>query len=175
MAHRRRETSGAALTNWLAVASSIIHRAMASYETGIQEFRVPGQSAAVAGASFLPRELSPARTSVHQTAEKAPPSRASTNACCSRAPRPILPGTREKKRMARLAGFPGGETTKVLMMMRSTLAASMAASTSAKFSDSIAERSLLVGVTPRAVSTTSAPEKAFVRAARSARDGTTAT
>jgi hypothetical protein len=142
MAQQRRETSGAALTNWLAVASSIIHRAMASYETGMHEFRAPGQSAAAAGASFLPRELSPARTSVHRTAEKAPLPRASTTACCSRAPRPILPGTQEKKRIARLPGFPGREASKVLMMMmRSTLAANMAASTSAAFSDSMAERS----------------------------------
>jgi hypothetical protein len=39
----------------------------------------------------------------------------------------------------------------------------------------MADLSALVGVTPRAVSTTSAPEKAFVRAALSARDVTKAT
>ncbi len=64
---RRRETSGAALTYWLTADSSIIHRAMASYETGIQEFGAPDQSAADTGGSFLPRELSPARASVHQS------------------------------------------------------------------------------------------------------------
>src|SRR5689334_18228766 len=107
LTQRHRETSGAALTNWLAAASSIIHRAIASYETGIQEFREPGQSTAATGASCLPRELSPARASVHRTPEKAPLPSASTTAWCSRAPRPILPGIQEKKRMARLAGFPG--------------------------------------------------------------------
>jgi hypothetical protein len=62
-----------------------------------------------------------------------------------------------------------------MMIIRSTPAANIAVSTSAAFSDSMADLSALVRVTPRAASTTSAPEKAFVRAALSARDVTKAT
>jgi hypothetical protein len=94
---------------------------MASYETGNQEFRAPLQSAVATGRSSLPRELTPARTRVHRRDENAPLPKASATACCSEAPRPTLPGIHEKKRMARLAGFPGSEARNVLTtMIRST-------------------------------------------------------
>ena len=139
---RRRDTSGAARTNSLAAASSSIHRPMASYETGNQEFRAPSQSAEATGRSSLPRELTPARTRVQRSDENAPRPSASTTACCSEAPRPIVAGIHEKKRMAQLAGFPGGEASSVLItMMRSTPAANIDSSTVAMFAESRAERS----------------------------------
>src|SRR5258705_6049794 len=91
-------------------------------------------------------------------------------------PRPIVPGIHMKKRMARLAACPGCEVSSVLMTtMRSKHAANIDSSTAAMFAESKAERSGVVAVTPRAVSTAPEPENASVRAARSARDGTTAT
>jgi hypothetical protein len=78
-----------------------------------------------------------------------------------------VPGIHEKKRITRLAGFPGGEAISVLIiMMRSTPAADIDSSTVAMFAESRAERSQLVDLTPRAVSTAPAPENASVRAAR---------
>jgi hypothetical protein len=172
---RRRDTSGAAWTNSLAAASSSIHRPMAPYETGDQEFKAPSQSRDATGRSSFPRELSPARTSVQRSEENAPLPSASITACCSRAPRPIVPGMHMKKRMARLAGCPGCEVSSVLMtMMRSTLAPNIDSSTAAMFAESKAGRSCVVAVTPRAVSTASAPENASARAAPSAKDWTTA-
>jgi hypothetical protein len=88
----------------------------------------------------------------------------------------MVPGIQEKKRMSRLAGFPGDAVRSVLITrIRSTPAANIACSTVSIFSESAAERSRLVDVTPRAVRTASAPAKAAVRAARSAREVTTAT
>ena len=64
---------------------------------------------------------------------------ASATACCSRAPRPIVPGIHMKKRMARLAGCPGCHVSSVLMtMMGSTPAANMAFSTAAMLAESSA-------------------------------------
>src|SRR5690348_8955039 len=151
---RRRDTSGAARTNSLDAASSSIHRPMAAYETGNQEFTAPSHVAEATGRSSLPRELTPARTRVQRRDENAPLPRASTTACCSEAPRPILVGIHENRRMARLAGVPGAEASSVLItMMRSTPAATIDASTVAMFAESSAERSSLVDVSPRAVST----------------------
>jgi hypothetical protein len=100
---------------------------------------------------------------------------ASATACCSVAPRPILPGSNEKNLIVRLAGLPGFAARSVLMMtMRSTCEASIVSSTVAMFADSSAERSWLVDVTPSAVSTASAPENAFLRSVQSVKDGTTA-
>jgi hypothetical protein len=173
---RRLDTMGAARTNALVAASSSIHRPMASYETGSEEFRAPSQSAEAAGRSSLARELTPARMSVQRSDKNALLPRASTTACCSLAPRPTLPGSHEKKRMARLARLLAGEASSVLMiMMRSTPAANIDCSTVAMFPESSADRSRLVAVTPRAVSTAVAPENASVRAAPSARDLTRAT
>lgn len=173
---RRRDTRGAAQTNLLASASSSIHRPMASYETGAQEFRAPPQSAAPTGGSFLPRELRPPRTSVQRSEENARLARASTTACCSEAPRPIAPGTHEKKRNIRLAGLPGSDASSVLITtIRSTPAANIDSSTAFMFAESKAERSALVEVSPMAVSTASAPANASVSAGRSAREVTTAT
>src|SRR5258708_8004219 len=42
--------------------------------------------------ALFPLALTPARTSVQRSDEKAPLPMASANACCSVAPRPILPG-----------------------------------------------------------------------------------
>ncbi len=173
---RRRDTSGAARTNSLAEASSSIHRPMATYETGAQEFSAPPQSAAATGGSLLPRELTPPRTSVQRSEENAPSPRASTTACCSEAPRPVVPGTHEKKRNARLAGLPGSDASSVFItIIRSTPAANIDSSIVAMLAESKAERSALVEVNPMAVSTASAPANASVSAARSARDVTTAT
>ncbi len=170
------ETSGAERTNLLATDSSSIHRPMSAYETGHHEFVAPGQSAEAIGCSARPREFTAARTSVHRSESKTPAPRASATACCSVAPRPTLPGIWEKKRMRRLAGLPGNEQSSVLiMMMRSTPAASMDSLTVAMFEESRVERSRVVVVTPRAVSTASVPENASVSAARSARDSTTTT
>ena len=147
---------------------------MSAYETGHHEFRAPGQSAEATGRSALPRELSAARTSVQRRGANTPAPMASTTACCSVAPRPRLPGIHEKKRIRRLAGIPGNEQSSVLiMMMRSTPAASIDSLTVAIFAESSAERSRVVAVTPRAVSTVSVPRNALVSAARSARDSTT--
>jgi len=162
---RGRDTIGAPRIKSLAAASSSIHRPMASYETGIQEFGALPQSAEATGRSSLPLKLTPARTRVQRSDANAPSPKASTTACCSAAPRPILPGILEKKRMAQLAGFPGREASSVLIIMRrSTPAASIDASTVAAFLESRAERSKLADVTPRAVSTASAAENACVRA-----------
>ncbi len=121
---RRRDTSGAARTNSLAVASSRIHRAIARYETGIQELSAPAQSAEATGRSSFPRAFSPPRTSVHRSDENAPRPSASTTACCSVAPRPMVPGMHENKRMTRLADLPSDEVRSVLITtIRSTPAA----------------------------------------------------
>jgi hypothetical protein len=88
----------------------------------------------------------------------------------------MVPGIQEKKRMRRLAGFPGDEVrSELITTIRSTAAANIACSTVSIFSESEAARSRLVDVTPRAVRTASAPAKAAVRVARSAREVTTAT
>jgi hypothetical protein len=87
-----------------------------------------------------------------------------------------VPGIHEKKRITRLAGFPGEEASSVLItIMRSTPADDIDSSTVAMLAESRADRSQLVDLTPMAVSTTPAPENASARAARSARDVTTAT
>jgi hypothetical protein len=173
---RRRDTSGAAQTNSLAETSSSIHLPIASYDTGAQEFRAPPQSAEATGRSFFPRELRPARMSVQRSEENAPLPRASTTACCSEAPRPVVPGIHEKKRNARLAGLPGmGASSVLITTIRSTPAANIDSSIVAMFAESKAERSELVDVSPRAVSTASAPVNASVRAGRSVRDVITAT
>jgi len=173
---RHRDTSGAARTNSLAAASSSIHRPMASYETGDQEFRAPFQFAEATGRSSLPREFRPPRTRVQRSDENAPLPSASTTACCSRAPRPVVPGIHMKKRMIRLAGCPGSEVSNVLIMtMRSTPAANIDSSTAAMFVESKAERSWVVAVTPIAVRTASAPANASMRAGRLSRDSTTTT
>ena len=170
------ETSGAARTKSLATDSSSIHRPMSAYETGDHEFSAPGQSTEATGRSALPRELTAARTSVQRSEAKTPLPMASTAACCSVAPRPMLPGIHEKKRISRLVGVPGNEVSSVLItMMRSTPAAIMDSFTVAMFAESSAERSRVAAVTPRAVSTASVPENASVRAAPSARDSTTTT
>ncbi len=170
------ETSGAARTNLSATDSSNIHRPMSAYETGDHEFSAPSQSAEATGGSALPRELTAARTSVHRSDAKTPLPRVSTTDCCSAAPRPMLPGIHEKKRMSRLAGIPGNEESSVLiMMMRSTPAAVIDSLTVAMFVERSALRSCVVAVTPRAVSTASVPENAFARATPSARDSTTTT
>jgi len=173
---RTLETSGAARTKSLATDSSSIHRPISAYETGDHEFSAPGQSPEATGRSALPRELTAARTSVQRSDAKTPSPMASTTACCSVAPRPILLGIHEKKRISRLAGIPGNEVSSVLIiMMRSTPAAIMDSLTVAMFAESNAGRSCVVAVTPRVVSTTSVRENASVRAAPSARDSTTTT
>jgi hypothetical protein len=87
-----------------------------------------------------------------------------------------VPGIHEKKRMARLAGFPGREVSNVLITtMRSTPAAFIASSTVGMFTESSAEEPKLVDVNPVAVNTASAPENASVSAVRSASDVTTTT
>ena len=114
--------------------------------------------------------------SVQRNEENAPLPRASTTACCSEAPRPVVPGIHEKKRNARLAGLPGMDASSVLITtIRSTPAADIDSSIVAMFAESKAERSELVDVSPRAVSTASAPVNASVRAGRSVRDVITAT
>lgn len=149
---------------------------MSAYETGDHEFSAPGQSAEATGRSALPRELTAARTSVQRSEAKTPLPMASTTACCSVAPRPMLPDIHEKKRISRLVGVPGNEVSSVLItMMRSTPAAIMDSFTVAMFAESSAERSRVAAVTPRAVSSASVPENASVRAAPSARDSTTTT
>ena len=171
-----RDTSGAARTNLLAAASSSNHRPMALYETGDQEFAAPSQFAEATGRSSLPREFRAPRTSVQRSDKNAPLPSSSITACCSRAPRPIVPGIQEKKRMARLAGCPGSEVSNVLIMrIRSTPAVNIDSSIATMFADSSAEISLVAAVTPSAVRTASAPEKASTRAGRSAKDSTTAT
>lgn len=162
--------------NALAVASATIHLAMASYDTGSQEFSAPSQCADATGYSSAPRELVPARTKVQRRDENAPRPSASATACCSVAPRPIFPGSHEKKRSAPLAGFPGSDARSVLMMtIRSTPALVIAASTVAMFVERRADGSPLVDVTPIAVRTASAPESASTRAPLSAREVTRAT
>jgi aspartate oxidase len=77
----------------------------------------------------------------------------------------MVPGIHEKKRMRRVADLPGDEVSSVLVTtIRSTPAVNIACSTVSIFSESRAERSWLVDVTPRAVRTASAPAKATVRA-----------
>ncbi|MCE3273012.1 MAG: transporter related [Ramlibacter sp.] len=176
LARRPLDTSGAARTNALAAASSSIHPPIARYDTGIQELDAPAQSVDATGRSSIPREFSPPRTRVHRVEESAPRPSASATDCCSLVPRPMVPGNREKKRMRRLAGLPGSEVSRVLTItIRSTPASAIACSTVSMFAESDAERSWLVGVTPSAVSTASAPAKAAARAGRSASEVTTAT
>ncbi len=163
--HLRRDTSGAAQTKRLAAASSIIQRPIASYETGNHEFDEPCQSGDATGGSSLPLELTPARTSVQRNEENSPLPSASTTACCSAAPRPILPGIHEKKLMIFVLGCPGGAATIVFIRrIRSTPAASIAALTTGIFADISADGSELVAVVPIADMTASAPEKASVKA-----------
>jgi hypothetical protein len=145
-------------------------------ETGDQEFCAPVQSAEAMGRSAPPRELTAARTSVQRSDAKMPVPSASTTACCSEAPRPMLPGIHEKKRKSRLAGIPGDEASSVLIIkIRSTFAATMDSLTVAMLAKSNAAQSNVVAVTPKAVCTASAPENASARAAPSARDSTTTT
>jgi hypothetical protein len=67
----------------------------------------------------------------------------------------------EKKRIAKLLGLPGAEFRSVLVTtMRSVPEASIARSTASTFWESKADGAWLVGVTPSAVRTASAPEKA---------------
>jgi hypothetical protein len=63
----------------------------------------------------------------------------------------------------------------LITTIRPTPAANIDSSIAAMFAESKAERSELVDVSPRAVSTASAPVNASVRAGRSVRDVTTAT
>lgn len=149
---------------------------MSAYETGNHELRAPLQSTAATGRSWIPREFTAARTSVQRSGASASLLRASTTANCSVAPRPMLPGIHEKKRISRLAGCPGNEFKSVLIMiMRSTPAVIIDSFTVAIFAESSARRLFVVAVTPRAVSTAFVPENASVRAARSAKDSTTTT
>jgi hypothetical protein len=78
--------------------------------------------------------------------------------------------------MSRLAGSPGGEASSVLTnTIRSTPIANIDCSTATMLAESSADRSWLVAVTPRVVSTPVAPHNASASADRSAREVTTAT
>jgi hypothetical protein len=77
----------------------------------------------------------------------------------------MVPGIREKKRMRGVADLPGDEVSSVLVTtIRSTPTVNISCSTVSIFSESKAERSRLVDVTPRAVRTASTPTRATVKA-----------